>query len=189
MLKKILNFSPLVLAIALIWFSLRKEPKTEVVSPQSETIQFANNLQNCQVKPGSVYDGDTMRVICNGVEEKIRFACIDAPETNQPGGIESRDTLRKIIEDGNNEVRVDFIKSDRYGRQVAEIWVNVGNGEELLQSLMAINGMVWAYEQYKSDCKNWEAVASTVAQAQAAQRGIWADGKAIAPWEWRRSSN
>ena len=39
-------------------------------------------LPTCDVKSGSVYDGDTLRVLCNGTEFKIRFACIDAPEAN-----------------------------------------------------------------------------------------------------------
>ena len=52
------------------------------------------NLPTCLVKARSVYDGDTLRLNCSGLELKIRFACIDAPETKQPGGIEARDHLR-----------------------------------------------------------------------------------------------
>jgi endonuclease YncB( thermonuclease family) len=55
-----------------------------------------------QVKPGSVHDGDTLRVVRGDEELKVRlcpkgyrFAYgIDAPEIKQPLGIESRDYLR-----------------------------------------------------------------------------------------------
>ncbi len=69
-----------------------------ILKSQNSTLQIAK-LPTCTVKPGSVYDGDTLRVFCNGQESKIRFACIDAPETKQTGGIESRDHLRSLIDD------------------------------------------------------------------------------------------
>ncbi|WP_199194272.1 thermonuclease family protein [Pleurocapsa sp. CCALA 161] len=47
-----------------------------------------------QVKEGSIYDGDTLRVVRGTEEQKIRFCGIDAPEKNQELGTESRDHLR-----------------------------------------------------------------------------------------------
>ncbi len=47
-----------------------------------------------QLKPGSIYDGDTLRVQRNGEELKIRFCGTDSPEIKQPMGIEARDHLR-----------------------------------------------------------------------------------------------
>ncbi len=44
--------------------------------------------------PGSVYDGDTLRVTDGTQEIKIRLCGIDAPEKDQPMGVESRDHLR-----------------------------------------------------------------------------------------------
>ena len=56
------------------------------------------------IKPNSIYDGDTLRVI-NGAEElKVRFCGIDAPEKDQPLGIESRDHLRSLIDQGDGTV-------------------------------------------------------------------------------------
>ena len=75
-----------------------------------------------QVKPGSVHDGDTLRVVRGQEELKVRlcplgypkgypkglapggasrFAYgIDAPEIKQPLGIESRDYLRSVCPKG-----------------------------------------------------------------------------------------
>ncbi|NER28180.1 MAG: thermonuclease family protein [Symploca sp. SIO1C4] len=146
------------------------------------------SLPVCDVKPGSIYDGDTIRVFCNGQEKKIRFACVDAPEIKQEGGIESRDYLRTLLERGGMKVRVDAVTTDRYDRTVAELWVDQGMGLELVQSKQATAGMVWGYEAYKSDCKSWEAVASTQAYAQAQKVGIWASANPQPPWEWRKAN-
>ncbi len=143
------------------------------------------NLSTCAVKPGSVYDGDTLRVLCNGQELKIRFACIDAPETKQAGGIEARDHLRSLLANSGNQVKVNSITTDRYDRTVAELFFLRGNQWQPVQEYQAKEGMVWGYEKYKSDCPSWEAIATAQQQAQAANKGLWA-GNPTPPWEWRR---
>ncbi len=99
---------------------------------QNLTLQTAN-LSTCTVKPGSVYDGDTLRVLCNGQELKIRFACIDAPETKQPGGIEARDHLRSLLSNANNQVKLKTITTDKYKRTVAELYTSAGELVQLRQ--------------------------------------------------------
>ena len=146
-----------------------------------------SNLPTCNVKPGSVYDGDTLRVFCNGQELKIRFACIDAPETKQVGGIEARDHLRSLLSNSNNQVKVNAITTDRYDRTVAELFFLRGNDWQLVQEYQARDGMVWGYDRYKSDCPSWEAIATAQQKAQAANRGLWA-GNPSPPWEWRSSN-
>ncbi|NEO22108.1 MAG: thermonuclease family protein [Moorea sp. SIO4A5] len=129
-----------------------------------------------------------MRVICGSEEKKIRFACVDAPEKAQLLGIESRDHLRKLLKRGRMRVKVDSIATDRYGRTIAELWVNRGVDWELVQSIQSSDGMVWGYEAYKSDCPNWDAIASTQARARSAKIGVWAkNAQAIPPWEWRKT--
>ncbi|ACB54483.1 putative nuclease [Crocosphaera subtropica ATCC 51142] len=141
------------------------------------------NLPTCSVKAGSVYDGDTLRVLCNGQEIKIRFACIDAPEAKQAGGIEARDHLRSLLNNSGNQVKVNAITNDRYGRTVAELYTPAG---ELVQLRQVQDGMVWGNDKYKSDCPSWNAIAQAQQQAQQGKRGIWA-GNPIPPWDWRRS--
>lgn len=59
------------------------------------SVLFKNNYaEQWQVKPGSIHDGDTLRVVRGNEELKIRLCGIDAPELKQPLGIESRDYLR-----------------------------------------------------------------------------------------------
>ena len=150
---------------------------------QNPTLK-TGNLPTCTVKPGSVYDGDTLRVLCDGQETKIRFACIDAPEVRpkQPGGIESRDHLRSLLSNSNNQVKVNAITTDRYKRTVAELYTPAG---ELVQLRQVKDGMVWGYEKYQSDCPSWNGVYKAFTESQQAKRGIWA-GNPTPPWEFRK---
>lgn len=138
-----------------------------------------------EVVRGSVYDGDTLRIIKNNEEIKIRFACIDAPEIGQPGGIEARDYLRKLIEENDNRVSVTETARDRYERTVAELFLPNGN---FMQETQTAAGLVWPYEQYKDDCLSWELIERAAAKAKVENLGIWADSGAIPPWEWRRQN-
>ena len=139
--------------------------------------------------PGSVYDGDTIRVVPVGIngypksqQLKIRFACVDAPERKQPGGLEARDELKRILEAGNNRVKLNIVETDRYGRSVAEVW----NGYGLVQSALAGSGLVYPYEQYKDDCPSWNAVKASGDYAMANSLGVWGNPNAVKPWESRK---
>ena len=170
---KILSYLTPLAAIALIIYSLN--------SSKTVSQSQVSTLPTCDVKPGSVYDGDTLRVYCGGVESKIRFSCIDAPEIKQEGGIASRDHLRMLLNRAGNQVKVNAVDTDRYGRTVADLYANDG----LIQLQQVQAGWVWANERYKSDCAEWGAIEAAEQEARAARRGIW-NGKPLEPWEWRK---
>ncbi len=173
-MKKLLSTLPVLIAIALCVNGFRNTTAKSKVQ--------TNNFPTCEVKPKSVYDGDTLRLICSNEEIKVRFACIDAPELKMPNGIEARDHLRSLLANSGNQIKVNTITTDRYGRTVAELYTPAG---ELVQLQQVQDGMVWGYEKYKSDCPSWNAIATAQQQAQQSKRGIWGDN-AIPPWEWRR---
>jgi endonuclease YncB( thermonuclease family) len=165
---KFLSYLTPIAAIALIIYSLNA-PKSQVSA-----------LPTCDVKPGSVHDGDTIRVLCQGKEIRIRFACIDAPELKQPQGIASRDYLRSLLNQASDRVKVKAVGKDRFGRTVAELYTNSG----LVQLQQTRAGWVWTNFKYKSDCSQWNVIAAAEKEARAARRGIWA-GNPTPPWEWR----
>jgi endonuclease YncB( thermonuclease family) len=196
---KLINALPIIAIMALAWYSLQAKTSHKTVlsvpANQSASIEIPNgepdpdaaaSLPEYEVIPGSVHDGDTLRVRSSkGEVLKIRFACVDAPELKQPLGEKSRNHLRSIINRGNNKVRVQPITTDRYGRTVAQLW----NGSGLIQSQMPIAGMAYCYEQYKKDCPNWPAIESTQAQAQEAKLGVWRlpdGGQRL--WDYRKSN-
>ena len=142
-----------------------------------------------RIKDGSIYDGDTLRVVRGSEELKIRFCGIDAPEKEQDLGIESRDHLRSLVAQGDGSVIVVPIEEDRYGRTVAELFIPLDDGSEIhLNSQMVMDGMAYHYEQYSDSCPNRMVIADAEAIAQAEHLGVWADPAREMPWDWRRQN-
>jgi len=176
-MKKLLNFLPLIICVAL--FAYPRHKPNEVVAQNS-------GASTCDVVPKSVHDGDTIRVDCGQGQIKLRFACIDAPELKQPFGEASRDYLRSLLNESQGKVRVVAEDIDRYGRTVAALeYVSKGKWQSV-QVAQARAGTVWGYEKFKQNCPVWNAVEAGQSQAQAQRLGLWASGRAIAPWDWRR---
>ena len=122
-LKNLLNAVPLLIGITAIAHSVNKSSSKTT----SASAPAPANAELWQVKKNSVHDGDTLRVIKGQQEKKIRFACIDAPEVKQKDGILSRDYLRSLLNSANNQVYVEAVDEDRYGRTVALLWIDQGD--------------------------------------------------------------
>ena len=96
----------------------------------------------------SCYDGDTCTTIYG---EKIRLACIDTPElkgkkADPIPAKKARDFLNNLVT--NKKVSIRRISTDRYGRTVAEIFLN----EENIQKEIVNNGFGVIYEKYANQC-------------------------------------
>ena len=96
----------------------------------------------------SCYDGDTCT---SSTGEKIRLACIDTPELRgkraEPVTAKAaRDYLRELVV--GRQVTVRRITTDRYGRTVAELFVN---GSNVQQQLVA-SGHASIYWRYADQC-------------------------------------
>lgn len=172
-------------AIVITWDKVTKSENL-VVSPKITGTSNTNDFQECDVVQGSVHDGDTLRVNCQGTQLKIRFACIDAPELAQPMGTESRDYLRSLLSETGDKVKVQPITTDKYGRTVAQLWRTASAGDELIQSRMASAGMAYPYERYKSDCPDWSAVTSSSSRAESKHTGIYSQNLEK-PWDYRKN--
>ena len=96
----------------------------------------------------SVGDGDTIRVREGGRAITIRLACIDAPETSQsPYGMRSRLALSRLVPIGS-EVSLRAETVDRYGRTVAELFIDGRN----VQQAMVASGHAAIYGKYAHQC-------------------------------------
>jgi len=130
----------------------------------------------------SVGDGDTLRADMTGRRLTIRLACIDAPESAQPGGTEATAYLRQLLIPGKL-VGVRQVDVDIYGRTVAELY---RNGESV-NVLMVREGHAVVYPRYLDGCPgSREALLAAAAQAKAARRNFWSQPNPEMPWEWRR---
>jgi micrococcal nuclease len=89
-----------------------------------------------------VYDGDTITVLIDlgfGVtfKEKLRLYGINTPEVRgkeRPDGLISRDRLRERILDKNITIKTFKDKKGKYGRYIAEIYLEKENINEWLVS-------------------------------------------------------
>jgi endonuclease YncB( thermonuclease family) len=195
---KLINALPIIAIVGLGWYSLQPKTSREtllsVPANQSASIEIPNgepdpdaaaSLAEYEVIPGSIHDGDTLRVR-SGTGEilKIRFACVDAPELKQPLGQESRNYLRSMINEAGGKVKIQIVDVDRYGRSVSELWTKSG----LLQSRMTAAGMAFAYDQYSKNCPNWDAVKSSEKAASELKVGVWRSPNFERPWDYRKSN-
>jgi len=128
----------------------------------------------------SVTDGDTITVIRDGRQVKIRLYGIDSPEKSQDYGQKARDLTAGLVAGRNVEVEQKDI--DRYGRVVGLVKVD----NQSLNELIIQNGFAWVYRQYCKEkfCSEWIGSEQT---ARHQKKGMWSNPVAIPPWEWRAS--
>ena len=126
-----------------------------------------------------VSDGDTIVVLVDGAEQRIRLYGIDCPEKKQAFGTRAKEFAAAFC--FGKEVVVEVRSVDRYGRSIGEVRVP---GEELsLNRALVSAGLAWWYEQY---AKNDRDLKERQEEARAAKRGLWGDEAPVAPWEFRR---
>lgn len=125
----------------------------------------------------AITDGDTIGVLRDGKEVKIRLNGIDAPESSQAFGQKAKQLCSDLCFGKAVEVRVQDV--DRYSRLVADIILP--SGLVLNRELVAA-GMAWHYKAYSKDAT----LAALEISARENRIGLWSDPQPIAPWEWRR---
>ena len=112
-------------------------------------IYLLNTKANLNlVKIKNCYDGDTFTTESG---EKIRLACIDAPEIRCKNADPlkakaSREFINNLL--SNKKVTIKRIDTDRYGRTVAEIFIEGTN----IQKLMVKNGFAKLHMKYSFQC-------------------------------------
>jgi len=128
-----------------------------------------------QVKVVGVADGDTITVLYDGREKKIRLYGVDCPEKRQSFGKRAKQFTSNMVFKKNVHVRP--VTSDRYGRTVAWVYADgMCLNEELLRA-----GMAWHYKKYSSDSK----LAELEAEARQRTAGLWSIPCAVPPWDFR----
>lgn len=141
-------------------------------------------------------DGDTVTVLdANKTRHRVRIAGIDAPERGQPGAQRSKESLFALVYE--QPVRVQWKKRDRFDGIVGTIWVAAPDSPcrgkpdcpmTVDVGLVQITiGRAWwfrkhADEQSPEERRRYEFAEQ---EARARKAGLWRDGTAVPPWEWR----
>jgi endonuclease YncB( thermonuclease family) len=124
-----------------------------------------------------VVDGDTIAVLHDGREERVRLTNIDCPERRQAFGRQATYATSALTRDVIVTVAVDG--RDRYGRTLGEVLLP--DGTSLNRTLVRM-GWAWNFTHYSKD----PLLTDLEAQARAAQRGLWADPNPVPPWLYRK---
>jgi endonuclease YncB( thermonuclease family) len=145
------------------------------------TLTFPSNAESLKGMVIAVHDGDTLTLKVLDAEKKIRLTGIDAPELNQPFGIDSRNALRKAVL--NREVKVEISKIDRFGRTLG--LVNL-DGQDI-NYLQVRTGMAWVYQDYLKELSNEIRATYLFAEAKSKHEGLglWKSHEPLEPWIWR----
>jgi micrococcal nuclease len=128
------------------------------------------------VKTVSITDGDTLTVLQDNTQIKIRIDAIDAPEKGMPFYSQSKKYLSDLCFQKN--VTIKPLKKDRYGRLVARVILPDGRD---VSAEMIKAGMAWHYKKYSKDLK----LAKLELKARQDKIGLWSDGRCKAPWDVR----
>ena len=135
---------------------------------------FAETISGTVVR---IIDGD--RLIIEDAAKKrytVRLADIDAPERNQSFGKEASRSLAEICH--HKSATVDWSERDRRKRYIGHVTCEGkdANAEQLKR------GMAWASPRAT---KPTSPLYELETYARLRRIGLWADDKAVPPWEFR----
>jgi endonuclease YncB( thermonuclease family) len=138
------------------------------------SVAFGRDIEG---KIVGITDGDTLTVLHNLVQIKVRLAEIDTPEKAQPFGQRAKQSLSDLC--FNKQARIEDKGHDRYGRTIGRVWcAGIDANAQQVQ-----RGMAWVYDKYVHD----RSLYALQDDARAARRGLWADADPVRPWEWRKA--
>jgi micrococcal nuclease len=138
----------------------------------------AGPVETLHVRVVGVHDGDTLTALTDDKRQlKVRFDGIDAPELGQPFGQASKRALSDLV--FGKDVTLHVTGTDRYKRTLAHVTV----GDIEVDAQMIVTGHAWHYSRYDHTAT----LEAAERNARAARRGLWADGDAVPPWEWRKA--
>ena len=123
-----------------------------------------------------VADGDTLTVVREQRQVRVRLLEIDAPEKTQAFGRKSKQSLSEPC--FGKMAHLAEKGKDRYGRTLARVTCEGidANAEQVRR------GMAWVYDRYVTD----QSLYQLQNNAKAAHIGLWRDAKPLPPWEWRK---
>ena len=127
-----------------------------------------------------ISDGDTIKVMDQDRQVKVRLYGIDTPEKGQAYGMKAKEFTESQV--AGEIVRVDPKDTDRYGRTVGLVYTLDG---KCLNEEIVTAGFAWVYKQYCNQdfCPEWGGLE---AKAKAGGKGLWADANPMAPWDYRK---
>jgi micrococcal nuclease len=164
------------------------ESTTENIDPETQNEEVSSfSIVSENVKSAKILravDGDTVEVLIDSTNERVRVIGIDTPETVDPRklvecfGVEASNKAKELLKVGS-EVYLERDPSqdnrDKYSRLLRYIWIN----ENLdFGKYMIEEGYAYEYT-YKHPYKYQEEYKNAQKQAEEDKKGLWADNVCV----------
>jgi len=127
-----------------------------------------------------VVDGDTIRVIVGGVEERVRYIGIDTPELNtsspttpDPYAEAATDANARLLAGGRLVLEKDVSERDRYDRLLRNVWLERDGAWTFVNLALVAEGFAQV-STYPPDVKYVDALLAAQRAAREDGRGLWA---------------
>lgn len=140
-------------------------------------VVFATADQTIEGKVVAITDGDTLTLLVDNEQIKVRLIGIDAPEKTQAFGTQSRAKLGELV--FGKPVTVHSTGKDRYGRTLGTVLVD---GQSVNLAMIRA-GLAWHHKAYSKDA----ALSRAEYDARKSGRGLWGDKNPVPPWEFRKA--
>jgi endonuclease YncB( thermonuclease family) len=130
-----------------------------------------------------IADGDTLTLLdSSNTQHRIRLEGIDAPESHQAFGTQSKRSLSDMV--FGKDVTVVYQKTDQYGRLVGKIVIDVMD----INLAQVKAGMAWHYKEYEREqsVEDRDLYAKAEDEARADRRGLWQDADPVEPSAFRK---
>jgi micrococcal nuclease len=143
------------------------------------SISLAHAATEINGKVIGIADGDTITILQDRTQYKIRLYGIDCPESHQDFGTRAKQFTSDLVY--GKQVIVVQQDVDRYGRMVGIVYAeDLCVNQEIIK-----NGFAWVYQRYcnVSMCKDWVKLEE---QARNSKIGLWSHPNPIPPWDFRK---
>lgn len=145
------------------------ETKTSTVS-----AQFTE-----RAKVVKVIDGDTIEVLMNGQNLKIRYIGVDTPETVDPRrgvqcfGKQASDENKQLVEGKEVFLEKDVSETDKYNRLLRYVYLPINEGSLLFVNDYLVRAGFAKSSTYPPDVKHQERFSAAQKEAQEKGLGLW----------------
>jgi micrococcal nuclease len=126
-----------------------------------------------------IVDGDTIRVMVGGVEERVRYIGIDTPELNtssattpDPYAEAATEANARLLAGGRLVLEKDVSECDRYGRRLRNAWIERDGAWTLVNLALVAEGFAQV-STYPPDVKYVDVLVAAQRAAREAGRGLW----------------
>ena len=184
---------PSLLAVAAIGCAPGASAETPTPSPSAFVVGPAANAQTFAPtgpteigRVVAITDGDTIRVVIDGEEHRLRYIGIDTPESVvpdapiEPFALAAHAANSALVSHKEVVLEKDVSETDQFDRLLRYVWLppeegRPGSGWRLVNLVLVRAGLAEAVD-YPPDTKHSAILHAAEEEARAAGYGLWTDG-------------